>query len=115
MTQPRHHPWAIAPRRSYPLFGLEKTLAKYIARLTTLALGLTVWVALEGESQAGVLLAQQGMAKTAIGWTLVLLCVLLGMLVVLRPNGRRFADPADQPAPKVKKGQQQRRPVPGGH
>ncbi|MFO0884665.1 MAG: hypothetical protein U0894_10835 [Pirellulales bacterium] len=42
------------------MFGLEKTLAKYIARLTTLALGLTVWVALEGQSQAGVLLPSKG-------------------------------------------------------
>lgn len=35
------------------------------------------------------LLAQSGTARTILGWLLVLLCLLLGMLVVLRPTSRR--------------------------
>ena len=35
------------------------------------------------------LLAQTGAAKTAIGWLIVLLCIGLGLLVVLRPSGRK--------------------------
>jgi hypothetical protein len=35
------------------------------------------------------LLAQTGTGKTAIGWLIVLLCIGLGLLVVLRPSGRK--------------------------
>lgn len=35
------------------------------------------------------LLAQSGTARTILDWLLVLLCLLLGMLVVLRPTSRR--------------------------
>jgi hypothetical protein len=36
-----------------------------------------------------LLVAQSGTARTILGWLLVLLCLLLGMLVVLRPTSRR--------------------------
>ena len=98
------------------MIGNLESVRKLMGRGTVLALGTLVWMVMEQESHAAVLLAQQGMPKTAIGWTLVLLCLVLGLLVMLRPNGRRFADPNDQPAPKVtKKGPQQRAGGHGGH
>lgn len=35
------------------------------------------------------LIAQSGVARTVLGWLVILLCLLLGMLVVLRPTSRR--------------------------
>lgn len=91
-----------------------KPLHAATTRLSLFALAVLTWISLEQSSQAQELLAQQGMAKTAVGWTLVLLCLLLGFLVVLRPNGRRYADPNDAPAPKAKKGPQMPK-MGGGH
>ena len=51
---------------------------------------------------ASLLLAQGGAAKTAIGWVIFLLAFLLGMLVVLRPSGRKIPD-APEPAPPKKR------------
>ncbi len=36
--------------------------------------------------------AQSGMAKTAVGWVIVMLLLLLALLVVARPSGRKIAD-----------------------
>ena len=64
-------------------------------------LGLLVLTALEREASAQtVLLAQSSGAKTAIGYGLVLLCLLLGLLVVLRPSKRKLKEKAKQPARK---------------
>lgn len=56
----------------------------------TAAFGLGVWLAGERAAQAQVLLAQTGMAKTAIGYLLFFLAVILGLLVVCRPTGRQW-------------------------
>jgi hypothetical protein len=39
-----------------------------------------------------LILAQTGVAKTAIGWLLVLLAIVLGLIVVCRPNSRKLSD-----------------------
>ena len=36
--------------------------------------------------------AQSGMAKTAVGWVIVMLLLLLALLVVARPSGRKIPD-----------------------
>lgn len=43
-------------------------------------------------SSAPLVLAQTGGGKTAVGWLIVLLCIVLGLLVVCRPSGRAKAD-----------------------
>jgi hypothetical protein len=43
-------------------------------------------------SSPPVLLAQSGMAKSAIGWTLFALAFLLALLVICRPSGRKLPD-----------------------
>ena len=48
------------------------------------------WTALEQATLAQGLLAQTGAAKTAIGYALFFLAVILGMLVVCRPSGRQW-------------------------
>ena len=61
-------------------------------------LGLTTafvfgtWQAIEQVASAQSLLGQTGIAKTMIGWLLVLLAIGLGLLVVLRPSGRKSPD-----------------------
>ncbi|MEX2174950.1 MAG: hypothetical protein WD872_11350 [Pirellulaceae bacterium] len=55
-------------------------------------LGLVAWLAGEQPALAQVILAQSGMAKTAIGWVLVALALLLALLVVGRPSGRRMSE-----------------------
>lgn len=50
------------------------------------------WLASEQTAQAQTLVAQSGVAKTMIGWLLVLLAIGLGILVVCRPSGRKSAD-----------------------
>jgi hypothetical protein len=55
----------------------------------------------EQEASAQVLLAQSGTAKTAIGYGLTLLAILLGMVVVLRPSKRKLNEKKkQQPAAK---------------
>lgn len=39
-----------------------------------------------------VLLAQTGMVKSMLGFGIVLLALILGLLVVCRPSGRKGAD-----------------------
>ena len=51
--------------------------------------GLVSWLAGEQMASAQVILAQSGVAKTMVGWLLVLLAIGLGILVVCRPSGRR--------------------------
>lgn len=48
--------------------------------------------AAEQEASAQVILAQTGGAKTGIGYGLVLLAMLLGLIVVLRPTKRRLTE-----------------------
>jgi hypothetical protein len=56
------------------------------------AFGVMSWLALEQTASAQTLVAQSGVAKTMIGWLLVLLAIGLGVLVVCRPSGRRPAE-----------------------
>jgi hypothetical protein len=58
----------------------------------TMCLGLAVWLAVEQTASAQVLLAQSGMAKTAIGYVLVFLALVLALLVVCRPSSRKLAE-----------------------
>jgi len=58
----------------------------------TAAFAVAVWLAHEQWASAQALLGQTGVAKTLIGWLLVLLAIGLGLLVVCRPSGRRTAD-----------------------
>jgi hypothetical protein len=51
---------------------------------------LTTWLAGEQTAQAQVLLAQSGPAKTAVGYVLFFLAIILGLLVVCRPSGRQW-------------------------
>ena len=46
------------------------------------------WLATEATASAQGPVAQTGVAKTMVGWLLVLLAVGLGLLVVCRPTGR---------------------------
>jgi hypothetical protein len=39
-----------------------------------------------------LILAQSGAAKTAVGWVIVMLLLLLALLVVARPSGRKIPD-----------------------
>jgi hypothetical protein len=55
----------------------------------TAGFGLASWLAGEQMASAQVILAQSGVAKTMVGWLLVLLAIGLGVLVVCRPSGRR--------------------------
>lgn len=59
--------------------------------LATASLGCALWLAAEQTASAQMLLAQSGMAKSAIGWVLVFLALILALLVVCRPNGRKLA------------------------
>jgi hypothetical protein len=63
-----------------------------IRGIFTAAFGLASWLAGEQMASAQVILAQSGLAKTMIGWLLVLLAIGLGLLVVCRPSGRRSPD-----------------------
>jgi|GEM_PF-2137018 len=59
--------------------------------------GTVLLMALEQEAAAQtVLLAQSSGAKTAIGYGLVLLCLILGLLVVLRPSKRKLKEKQKQ-------------------
>ena len=55
----------------------------------TFAIASAMWLSAEQPAQAGLLLAQTGAAKTAIGWLLVVLCLALALLVVCRPSRRK--------------------------
>lgn len=57
----------------------------------TAGLGFAAWLAGEQTASAQMLLAQSGMAKTAIGYVLVFLALLLALLVIARPNSRKPA------------------------
>ncbi len=67
------------------------------------ALLASLFVAMaEQEASAQVLLAQGGAAKTGIGYGLVLLAMILGLVVVLRPNKRKVTEKKGA-APAAKK------------
>ena len=55
-------------------------------------IGLISWLANEQTASAQTLVGQSGIAKTMIGWLLVLLAIGLGMIVVCRPSGRKAAE-----------------------
>ncbi|HEX5104253.1 MAG TPA: hypothetical protein VFV87_10605 [Pirellulaceae bacterium] len=57
-----------------------------------LALGSNCWLAAEQTASAQPILAQSGMAKTAIGYVLVFLALILALLVVCRPSSRKPAE-----------------------
>lgn len=61
-----------------------------------LLLGGLVWLAAEQPASAQMLLAQSGMVKSLIGYVLVFLALLLALLVVCRPSGRKLPE-GDQP------------------
>ena len=79
-----------------------------IGRLSLVApLALSVWLLGETPVQAQVLLAQSGILKTGIGWLIFLLCLVLGLLVVLRPGSREWTLTDDEKMmqkPEKKKG-----------
>jgi hypothetical protein len=58
----------------------------------TSGLGFAAWLAAEQTASAQVLLAQSGPAKTAIGYVLVFLALILALLVICRPNSRKLAE-----------------------
>ena len=58
----------------------------------TASLGFAAWLAGEQTASAQMLLAQSGMAKSAIGYVLVFLALLLALLVIARPNSRKLAE-----------------------
>jgi hypothetical protein len=60
--------------------------------VATTSLGCFLWLAGEQTASAQMLLAQSGMAKTAIGYTLVFLALILALLVICRPNSRKLAE-----------------------
>lgn len=55
-----------------------------------------IWQAGEQAVHAQALLAQTGAAKTAIGYALFLLSVILGLLVICRPSGRQWQYTEDE-------------------
>jgi hypothetical protein len=57
----------------------------------TAGLGFGAWLSGEQTASAQMLLAQSGMAKSAIGYVLVFLALLLALLVMARPNSRKLA------------------------
>ena len=72
----------------HPMSQLNATL-RFVA---TAAFGGMAWLAAEQTASAQMLLAQSGMAKTAIGYVLVFLALILALLVVCRPNSRKLAE-----------------------
>lgn len=64
-------------------------LHRCLSSALTIALSAALWLAVEQPAQAGLLLAQTGAAKTAIGWLLVVLCLALALIVVCRPSRRK--------------------------
>ena len=68
------------------------------ARTIPLAVvGLLVWLALQQEASAQVLLAQTGMAKTAVGWTIVAVALIFALLVVGLPSWRKLPEGDEKP------------------
>jgi hypothetical protein len=68
-------------------------LIQHFPRLVlTFAFSVAAWLAVEQTALAQLVLAQTGAAKTAVGWTLVLLCLGLALLVVCRPSRRKPLD-----------------------
>ena len=59
-------------------------------RLVPAALAGAFWLATEQAAEAQGLLAQTGAAKTAVGYALFLLAVLLGLVAVCRPSSRKW-------------------------
>ena len=60
--------------------------------VATAAFGGMAWLAAEQSASAQSLLAQSGVAKTAIGYVLVFLALILALLVICRPSGRKLAE-----------------------
>jgi hypothetical protein len=67
-------------------------LPRLLQTVSTFIFGMAAWLAAERTASAQVVFAQTGTAKTAVGWTLVLLCIALGLIVVCRPNRRKPVD-----------------------
>lgn len=83
--------------RTLAAFRIEAMIhCRYLLiRSAWLFLALALWLAREqtvSAQDAPLLIAQTGTAKTAIGYLLVLLGILLGMLVVCRPSWRKPAE-----------------------
>lgn len=72
-----------------------------LRRLLLLAVALFSWLSsgASAYAQTAIPLAQTGIAKTMIGWLLVLLAVGLGLIVVCRPAARQ-----EKKKSKAKKG-----------
>ena len=66
------------------------TLLPLVRRFLLAAFVAAAWHAGEHAALAQGLLAQTGAAKTAIGYVLFFLAVILGLLVVCRPSGRQW-------------------------
>jgi len=65
--------------------------------------GLSIWLAGEQQAAAGLLLAQSGVAKTAVGWVLVCLALFFALLVVGLPSWRRLPEGDDKRAQQRKR------------
>lgn len=66
---------------------MQKTIP-LMRRFLVVGLALVCWLATEATASAQGPVAQTGVAKTMVGWLLVLLAVGLGLLVVCRPTAR---------------------------
>lgn len=73
------------------LFPLPTHSGLFVATLASL-----VWLAGEQAASAQVLAQAGGTGKTAIGWALTLLGILLGLVVVLRPTKRVLTEKKKQ-------------------
>lgn len=59
--------------------------------------GLSVWLAGEQRASAQLLLAQSGMAKTAVGWTLVAVALFFALLFIGLPSWRKLPEGDQRP------------------
>jgi len=67
-------------------------IRRFLRPSLMIAAVIAAWLAGEPAASAQEIVAQTGMAKTAIGWVVVLLAIGLGLLVVCRPSGRRIPE-----------------------
>jgi hypothetical protein len=72
--------------------------------LLVILFGFALWLAGEQTASAQPLLAQSGMAKTAIGWAIVCVALFFALLFIGLPSWRKL------PEGDAKPQQQQRRP-----
>ena len=59
-------------------------------RLILPALSVSLWVAAEQAAQAQGVLAQTGAAKSGVGYGLLFLAVVLGLVAICRPSSRQW-------------------------